>query len=314
MSTKRQLNCLICGNHSLNVTASLTGDGLRKLWAALNNEIGETAYGPISPKTSVHLYRCDSCGFRFYDPDFAGSAEFYEDLMTKKTYPLGGPEFDYAIDFAGRHGITRVLDVGGGEGAFLDLARKAGLETVGVELNRHASEVSAGKGHRMFNKSMEDIDLAELEGGTEMLTLFQVVEHVSAPVEFLTSAARLVRPGGYISIAVPSDRRMLGLLKHDPADWPPHHVSRWRINDLKQIGVRSGLEVVECRADLLTGSAILWALRLHNKLEAALGNRQHMVPVGIASILSLFYRALKLKHILPFHGLSLHIVLRKPLS
>jgi SAM-dependent methyltransferase len=307
-------SCPICSSTTISVSDTLSGAQIRQLWAALDNQIGESAYGSISKDTEVNLHLCDPCGFRFYNPEFAGSAEFYEDLMTKKTYPLGGPEFDHAINFAGRHGITRVLDVGGGEGAFLDLARKSGLETLGVELNRNASEVSAGKGHRMFNKPMEDIDLAELDGGAEMLTLFQVVEHVSAPVEFVTSAARLVRPGGYINIAVPSDRRMLGLLKHDPADWPPHHVSRWRINDLKEIGVRSGLEVVECQADLLTGSAILWALRLHNKLEAALGNRQHIVPTGIASILSLVYRALKLKHVLPFHGLSLHIVLRKPLS
>jgi SAM-dependent methyltransferase len=292
----------------------MAGSDLRKLWIALDNGLGDKAYGSITPETMINFYQCRSCFFRFFDPKFAGSAEFYEDLMTKKTYPLGGPEFDHAIDFAGRHGIKRVLDVGGGEGAFLDLARKAGLETTGVELNRHASEVSSSKGHRMFNKPMENIELTELQGGTEMLTLFQVVEHVSAPVEFVTSAARLVKPGGYICIAVPSDQRMLGLLHHDPADWPPHHVSRWRMEDLKKLGIRSGLDFVECSTDLLTGKAIIWALLLHNKLESTLGNRQHLMPVGIASFLSLIYRAMKLKYVLPFQGLSLHIVLRKPLS
>lgn len=314
MTTHRQPRCFICENNSLDVAESIKGADLRKLWDALENGIGDSAYGPITPETEVNFYQCRSCSFRFFEPEFAGSADFYEDLMTKKTYPLGGPEFDHAIEFAANHGIKQVLDVGGGEGAFLDLARKAGLETTGVELNRHASDVSAGKGHRMFNKPMEDIDLAELEGGTEMLTLFQVVEHVSAPVEFVTSAARLVRPGGYICIAVPSARRMLGLLHHDPADWPPHHVSRWRMEDLKKLGMRSGLDVVECSTDLLTGKSILWALQLHNKLETTLGNRQHIVPGRVASILSLVYRALKLKYVLPFHGLSLHIVLRKPLS
>jgi SAM-dependent methyltransferase len=166
----------------------------------------------------------------------------------------------------------------------------------------------------MLNKPMEDIDLEEIGGGAEMLTLFQVVEHVSAPVKFVSAAARLVKPGGYISIAVPSDRRMLGLLHHDPADWPPHHVSRWRIKDLKELGGKSGLEFVECKADLLTGHGIIWALELHNKLEAALGKKSHRLPIGVASFLTLFYRAFKLKYVLPFHGLSLHIMLRKPLS
>lgn len=314
MTENHQLFCLVCKNKKLNIVDFITGLDLRKLWNVLDNKIGDDAYGRITAKTQVNLYQCTSCSFRFFDPEFAGSADFYEELMIKKDYPLGGPEFDHAIDFAARHGISRVLDVGGGEGAFLDLARKAGLETTGVELNRIASEVSANKGHRMLNKPMEDIDLEEIDGGADMLTLFQVVEHVSAPVEFVSAAARLVKPGGYISIAVPSDRRMLGLLHHDPADWPPHHVSRWRIKDLRELGRRSGLEFVECKSDLLTGHSLIWALQLHNKLEIALGKRRHPLPIGVASVLMFFYRALRLKHVLPFHGLSLHIMLRKPLS
>jgi SAM-dependent methyltransferase len=313
MTTHRQLHCLICGNKSLNITAALTGTELRKLWAVLDNEIGEAAYGPIAPETAVNLHQCSSCGFRFYDPEFAGSAEFYEELMAKKTYPQGSPEFGHAINFAARHGIKEVLDVGGGEGAFLDLARAAGLETAGVELNRHASEIAASKGHRMFNKQMEDINLEELNGGTQLLTLFQVVEHVSAPVDFVVSAARLVKPGGYISIAVPSDRRALKLLENDPADWPPHHVSRWRVADLKSLGERAGLDLVEHGSDAFYGGAIPWACDLHDRFEATLGRKTLNLPKPLVAAARFTYRALRMQHYMPFHGLSIRAVLRKKL-
>jgi SAM-dependent methyltransferase len=293
------------------VSATLSGAELRRLWASLENEIGDDAYGPIKPETAVNLHRCDSCGFRFYNPEFAGSAEFYEELMAKKTYPLGSPEFAHAIDFAARHGIREVMDVGGGEGAFLDMASKAGLLTSGVELNRHASEMAAKKGHRMFNKLLDEISLEEVDGGVELLTLFQVVEHVSDPVGFLIAASRLVKPGGFISIAVPSDKRMLGLLENDPADWPPHHVSRWRAQDLRFLGERAGLVMVEEGANPLYGNSIPWAFSLHNQLGAALGHDPLRIPRPVISSASFVYRALKLQKFLPFHGLSVRVVLRK---
>ncbi len=303
--------CLLCTGSSVAVQSFLTGAQIRKLWSALGNEIGEAAFGPVFPETAVECYVCRSCGFRFYRPDFAGSALFYEELMSSKDYPVGGLDFDDVIDFAGRHGIERVLDVGGGEGAFLDLARRAGMKTSGIEVNRHASEVAARKGHRMFTKLMEDIRLEEVDGGTDLLTLFQVVEHVPDPVGFVVSASRLVKPGGFIALAVPSDRRMLGLLENDPADWPPHHVSRWRAHDLRSLAEKAGLEVVEERANRMFGSDIPWAFELHDRLERCLGRKQLRIPKPVVFAASVAYRALHLQAVKSFHGPSIQIVLRK---
>lgn len=311
---KNPLHCLLCESGQIEIAESISGTELRALWQCLGSDLDDAAYGPITRETAVTLYRCRSCGFQFYDPEFAGSGGFYEALMSTQPYPLGSPEFPYAIDFATKHGIRGVLDVGGGEGAFLDLAQQAGLATAGVELNRHAAEMSAAKGHRMFSKPMENITLEELDGGAELLTLFQVVEHVPSPVEFVSSAARLVRPGGHLMIAVPSEKRMLGLLHHDPANWPPHHVSRWRGEDLAHLAKRAGLEVVEQSAEPLFGRSIVWAADLHRKLETALGRRPHPLSGSAARLGALGYSALRLQRHLPCHGLSIRVVLRKPLA
>ena len=312
MSAKNSHRCLLCESGQIEIAESLSGTELRDLWKCLGSDLDDVAYGPIGREAAVNLYRCRDCGFQFYDPEFAGSGGFYEALMATRPYPLGSPEFPYAIDFAKKHGIRSVLDVGGGEGAFLDLAKQAGLATAGVELNRHAAEMSAAKGHRMFSKPMEDITLEELDGGAELLTLFQVVEHVPSPVPFVASAARLVRPGGHLMIAVPSEKRMLGLLHHDPANWPPHHVSRWRGEDLARLAKRTGLEVVEHTADPLYGRPIVWAAGLHRKLEATLGRPPHPLSGAAARLGALAYRALRMQRYLPFHGLSIRAVLRKP--
>jgi len=312
MTKHRTINCLLCGSGKVIVDASLTGAQVRTLWNGVGNDLSDRALGPITPDSDVVLYRCASCGFRFYDPDLAGSAAFYEELMEGRNYPDSSPEFAFALDFANRHGLKRVLDIGGGEGAFLDQARKYGLETSGAELNRNAAETAARKGHRMFSKPMELITLDELDGGTDMLTLFQVIEHVPSPVDFVTAAARLVRAGGYLVIAVPSERRMLGLLHYDPANWPPHHVSRWLPRDIAALATRAGLEIIKQGSDPLLGRAITWAFNLHNQLASSLGHRGLPGGEWLPRMLSLGYRIMGCKHYLPCHGLSIYAVLRKP--
>lgn len=311
MSQVHHPRCLLCASSSVAVHAALSGAEILRLWSALGHEISEPALGMMRSDTLVECYLCQSCGFRFYHPGLAGSARFYEELMSSKDYPVGGLDFDDVLDFARRHRIGEILDVGGGEGAFLDLARKAGMKTSGVELNRYASEAAAAKGHRMFNKPLEEITLEESGGGTEMLTMFQVVEHLPDPVGFVAAASRLVKPGGYLAIAVPSDRRMMGLLANDPADWPPHHISRWRAQDLRALAERTRLEVIEERTNRMYGTDIPWAFGLHDKFEGTLGRRQLRIPRPVLQAAAAAYRALNLKRILPFHGPSINIVLRK---
>lgn len=231
--------------------------------------------------------------------------------MASKDYPLGGLDFEHILDFAARSGIGRVLDIGCGEGAFLDLARNAGLLTAGVELNRVAAATAARKGHRIINKSIESIHPDELDGGADLVTLFQVLEHVAAPTEFARSVSRLVKAGGYLAIAVPSDRRMLGLVEHDPADWPPHHVSRWRLKDLQAIGKSLGLELIQQGANPFFATDIPWACELHDRLEGALGRRQLGIPKPALEIASLIYRVAQFKRILPLHGLSIFALFHK---
>lgn len=306
-----ELKCLICQLPALEIVSALTGRQIRQLWAVLGTEISEPAYGPVSQVTEVNLYRCVSCGFRFYDPAFAGTSRFYEELMISKTYPLGGMDFDQVIAFASSRAVRKVLDIGCGEGVFLDLASKAGLTTIGIEFNTHAAEIAANKGHLLINKPVESIQPDDLGGKVDLLTLFQVIEHVPAPVEFVISASRIVKSGGHIAVVVPSDRRMLGLLEHDPADWPPHHVSRWRMEDLKALGERAGLELTEQGANPIFGTDIPWAFELHDQLEGALGHKQLGIPKPVLGIASLIYRLLQLKRVLPFHGPSIYAVFRK---
>ena len=125
-----ELRCLLCGGDRLGTVWSLTGADVRVLWQTLGHDFSEPALGALTPEREVAQVECRACGFRFFDPSLAGGGKFYEELARAGYYVTSRPEFDFALDLCRRAGAKSVLDVGGGDGAFLDHARGAGLTTV----------------------------------------------------------------------------------------------------------------------------------------------------------------------------------------
>lgn len=310
--TKPGLSCLLCKSPALRSVRELNGDKVRRLWQATNQVLSEVTYGAMRPETPVVLHECGSCGFRFFDPALAGGGGFYEDLEKAGYYVTHRPEFDFALQLGRQVKARTILDVGGGEGAFLDLAKAAGLQTLGVELNATAADICARKGHKVIRKGLEAIAPADLGGGVDMLTLFQVIEHVPDPLSFLHAAKRLVRSGGLLVVSVPNDHGLHRFMPFDPANLPPHHVSRWRRADLRQLGTIAQLEYFAEGADVLYGSALLDFWLLHNRLAEAIGRPKRWGGEWLPRILSCFYRKLGCRHYFPRWGLSIYAAYHKP--
>ena len=306
------LRCLLCGGVPSGAVWTVTGADVRALWRAAGRPLAEAAFAGLPPDLAVPQHECGTCGFRFFDPGLAGSGTFYEELEQRDYYVQNRPEFEFALALARREQSKSVLDVGGGDGAFLDQARAAGLTTHALELNAHAAAVTARKGHRTLHRRLEEVTAADLDGGVDLLTLFQVVEHVPAPVAFLQSAARLVRSGGLLIVAVPNNDGMHVLLPYDPANLPPHHVSRWRARDLDQLGAACGLTVAARGADELFGGPMREFWLLHNRLAPAIGRRPHPGGAWLPAAVSWLYRKLGCRHFFPHRGLSIYAAYRKP--
>lgn len=306
------MKCLLCEASRLRVVQQLTGMELRALLEALGHRLSDAALGQITPEYCIELQECETCGFHFFDPALAGAGQFYEELDQAVYYPGERAEYAFALGACVDHGVRRVLDVGGGDGAFLDLARGRGLETLGVELNTIAAAVAAAKGHRMLSKMLEEIAPADIGGEVDALTLFHVVEHVRAPCDFLRSAAALVRPGGLLITSVPNREGLIRLLPYDPANLPPHHVSRWRARDFTRLAKGTGLELLETRTETLYGSGIEGFWLQHNRLAAAIGRPPYPGGTWLPRLLSLLYRKLGCRHYLPLAGFGLFVVFRRP--
>jgi SAM-dependent methyltransferase len=300
------LSCLLCQSQGLRILDQLSGLELRTLWELLGRQFTSEAWGSIRPDVVVQLWRCDACGFQFHDPRFSGSEEFYRQLEYEGYFSEARPEFARTISFAKRQRLGRVLDVGCGTGTFLDLARRSGLETCGVELNREAARRAAANGHTIYEDLLGNLSKKTTAGGFDLITLFQVLEHVSDPVGLMCDAARLLKEKGCISVAVPNAEGVYELAPLDPHQWPPHHISRWRLRDFPLLGKRSDLGLTAAGGDQLLGSTIEAFWLLQNRLAPAVGRKPRLGGPFLPKLVSLVYRKSGSKFWFPRWGNSLY--------
>lgn len=98
--------------------------------------------------------------------------------------------------------VRSVLDVGCGEGRFLDAARAAGLRTAGVEISARAARLAEAKGHTLVNQSIVDAPLPA-DPAFDAVTMWDLLEHLDSPGLALRNVAAALRPGGHLLVVTP---------------------------------------------------------------------------------------------------------------
>ncbi|MCC6232742.1 MAG: class I SAM-dependent methyltransferase [Verrucomicrobiales bacterium] len=181
--------------------------------------------------TEVELLRCLGCGLEFYQPGVAGSAAFYAALGRNQHY-YSTTRWEFTETLRRLPSVPDqldLLDVGCGDGFFLSLV--PGTRKRGLELNPDAVRRARARGLQV----QEGLLSAAAEGSADVVTLFQVLEHVPQPVGVLEDAVRVLRPGGRLFVAVPNNDGYMGYALHDPLNAPPHHPLRWRGEALRHV-------------------------------------------------------------------------------
>lgn len=172
----------------------------------------------------LQLCRCTRSRLGFFWPLAAGTSELYAQLESRPWYYRRGQwEYGYAIGQAPAG--ERLLDLGCGAGLFVEQARNAGLAAEGIDFNPAAVARAQAAGLPVACGDWDRL-AAERPGAYGMVTAFQLLEHLPAPLPFLRSAVRLVRPGGRLLLAVPNSDGWLSRTGN-LLDMPPHHVLHW---------------------------------------------------------------------------------------
>jgi hypothetical protein len=87
----------------------------------------------------------------------------------------------------------RLLDIGCGNGAFLDKARDAGWQVVGIDSDPAAIEATQQLGLEAYVGSVEDYE--KHLGQFDAITLSHVIEHLHKPQQTMAMVYNLLKPG-----------------------------------------------------------------------------------------------------------------------
>ena len=228
-----------------------------------------TGHERLFTKFGYDLLRCRGCALIFVGnppPDDAVEA-FYsadQDYHTELFDPEGHG-FRRMQRIAERHlrilrksvphgAGLRLLDIGCSTGLFLNAARADGYALRGVELS--AQSAAFARAHFDLDVHAGDLESAGLEPESfNVITLFDVIEHMPDPLAGLQAIRALLKPGGLLLQSTPNIDGLFPRLSYPVANlvdyWPhpepPHHLFQFSVKTLKALTARAGFS--PCRTD-----------------------------------------------------------------
>lgn len=238
---------------------------------------------PAFEKHGFDLVSCRRCESLYVDP--VPTAErldsFYRDSPSTRYWAnvffpavaearrsrIYYPRAKRTLTLAEEAGVTvhSVADVGAGAGIFLEeiVALLPDVRPLAVEPGHDLVSSCRKKGFETFPGFVEEA-LAEWGGRADLVTCFEVIEHVFAPAPFVAALGALARPGGLIVISGLCgdgfDIRTLGA--RSKAVSPPHHLNFMSRKGVETLVKRAGLTFVSFSTPgLLDVDIVLNALR-----------------------------------------------------
>lgn len=164
----------------------------------------------------IKLFRCLKCGFvaQFAGPGKNMILTDYEDCYSLD-FVEQGREVQYPentmsqTDMANRLAAIKpngkCLDIGCGDGQFIQLCRERGMDCYGVEDSKVLADYAASKTGAKITQGLYNSSMFEA-GSFDAISLVQVLEHIPTPVSALQTANYHLNQNGVILIEVPSIR------------------------------------------------------------------------------------------------------------
>ena len=167
-------------------------------------------------KEKFTVVTCDNCGLTFTSPRPKGSelgkyylSEHYishtnaSKTLFEKTYQLIRKismkrKYKLISSYASS---GKILDIGCGTGDFLNMCKAKQWKTKGVEPNERARKQCIDRYKLDVSAS---VNLEEVEGRFDIITMWHVLEHVDKINETIINLQRLISENGRIIIAVPN--------------------------------------------------------------------------------------------------------------
>ncbi|MFH1063142.1 MAG: class I SAM-dependent methyltransferase [Candidatus Omnitrophota bacterium] len=158
--------------------------------------------------------KCRKCGFIFNNPlNIKGAGYSFEDIQDifkQAQWEINHKKdiYFYALNLLEKIDNSQgraLLDIGCACGAFLDIARLFGFKTKGIELSKGQAEYAQKQLNLdvLLSATVEPL-LAEHKGFFNVVTMWDVLEHIPDPKSALNSIHNLLSDDGILMLKIPN--------------------------------------------------------------------------------------------------------------
>lgn len=263
---KETVNCCICNSHD----------------SVIISHGKDFEYDTVTDNFTFH--KCSNCNHTFLNPrpsskslqiiypkcygNYCNSQKFslaftvksyIESNFTKKLFQIGNPP-------------TSILDVGCGDGRFLQTIRKhirRNCILEGLEISEDASKNAKQAGFKVYDESIEKINLTP--SSYDYIFMIQVLEHLHEPIESIKKIYTALKNGGILIIETP-DTDCLDFKIFSKRYWGgfhyPRHFNLFNKKNLCHILVKCGFKIINKKNKL---QPVHWIWSFHHVLEEKFG-------------------------------------------
>ncbi len=203
------------------------------------------------------LYECHNCGLVFPNISIENDQNIamydnalYEETLKREileTYAyrkekFGSERLKYVQKMAPIDWTkATLLDIGCGPGYFIQCAKDSGVNALGIELTDFLVKLCQNNGLNVEKKRLE-----ELTFHSDVMTMFDVLEHLADPIAFFQEAYQKLNSKGYIVAYTPHVHSLAFLLQEGLQNTllPFEHLGFFDAKSAEFLAKKSGFEVV----------------------------------------------------------------------
>ncbi len=209
-------------------------------------------------KYSFKLVTCDGCGFVYINPrptpsamenyyaNSKASAYFQTNIIgpteANRLRLIVTPRLNYINNKFPNKGSW--LDIGCSTASLISEAKNDGWQVTGLDFEKTAIAAAEAKGVQMLTKPIEDLNI---QNQYDLISLFEVLEHLSNPRETLEACFKANTTGGSIVITIPNiegfEFETLGMSHSNIC--PPSHLNHFSPSTLPKLLSDIGYEITD---------------------------------------------------------------------
>lgn len=176
---------------------------------------------------NAYIVKCKNCNFVFSQkkPTFEELSKHYSNYPRyNQLSPITEKRYNELLDqFEPYRKTNNIIDLGCSNGLFLDCAKKRGWNVYGTEFADECIETCKQKGINIYKSDQLPHEI--LKQQFDIVTSFEVIEHINTPNEEIELVKSLLRSNGVFYFTTPNFNSISKLLlkeKWNIVEYPEH--------------------------------------------------------------------------------------------